>query len=97
MAFSSVTIISMKTGNTNAKQISWNYIEPYLHEDFYRDFLKQINLSVFRMALTDADRPKMVKAILKVLKERDPQNANEEFANKMADRMKELARMALAK
>lgn len=47
------------------------------------------------MALNEKDRPKVIQSILKVLKEKDPQNATEDFAKKVADRMRELARIVL--
>lgn len=87
----------MKTDNTLAKDISWEDIQKYIHEDIYQKFLKQIPPSIYKMALNEDNRPKVIEAILKVLRERDPQNATEEYANKIADRMQELARMILRK
>ena len=77
------------------KDISWKEIQKYIHEDIYQDFFKQIKPEIFKMALDEKDRPKVIQAILKVLKEKDPQNATEDFAKKVADRMRELTRMVL--
>ena len=88
----------MKTNDTNVSQdISWEEIEKYIQKDSYQEFLKQIPPSVFKMALNEQDRPKVVKTILKVLKERAPQNATEAYAKKIADRMQAVARMVLEK
>jgi DNA-binding ferritin-like protein (Dps family) len=77
------------------KDISWKEIQKYIHEDIYQDFFKQIKPEIFKMALNEKDRPKVIQSILKVLKEKDPQNATEDFAKKVADRMRELARIVL--
>lgn len=85
----------MKTDNTAVKEISWEEIQKYIHEDIYQDFLKQISPSIFKMALNENDRPKVIETILKVLRERDPPNATKEYAQKIVNRMQELARMIL--
>jgi len=85
----------MKTNTSSSRDISWKDIQEYIHEDIYQDFLKQIKPAIFKMALNEKDRPKVIQSILKVLKEKDPQNATEDFARKVADRMRELARMVL--
>lgn len=73
------------------KDISWDDIQKYIDKDAYQNFFKQISPSVFKMALNDKDRPRVIEAILKVLRERDLQNASIDYAEKVADRMKQLA------
>jgi aspartate/glutamate racemase len=85
----------MKTNTSSSRDISWEDIQKYIHEDIYQDFLKQIKPAIFKMALNEKDRPNVIESILKVLKEKDPQSATKDYAEKVADRMKELARMVL--
>jgi aspartate/glutamate racemase len=85
----------MKTNNSSSKDISWENIQKYIHEDIYKDFLKQIKPAIFKMALNKKDRPKVIQSIMKVLKEKDPKNATEDYAKKIADKMQKLAHMIL--
>jgi aspartate/glutamate racemase len=85
----------VKTNKSILNDISWEDIQKYIDKDTYQNFFKQINPSIFKMTLNDKDRPKVIEAILKVLKEKDPQSATKDYAEKVADRMKELARMIL--
>jgi hypothetical protein len=85
----------MKKSNSPLKDISWDDIQKYIDKDAYQNFFKQINPSIFKIALNDKDRPRVIEAILKVLKEKDPKNVSLDYAEKVADRMKELARMIL--
>jgi aspartate/glutamate racemase len=85
----------MKTKDSSSKDISWEDIQKFIHGDIYQNFLKQIKPANFKMALNEKDRPKVIQSILKVLKEKDPKNATEDYAKKVADRMRELARMVL--
>jgi DNA-binding ferritin-like protein (Dps family) len=85
----------MKKNNSSLKDISWGDIQKYIDKDTYQNFFKQINPSIFKMALSEKNRPKVIQSILKVLKEKDPQNVSMDYAEKVADRMKELASMIL--
>lgn len=48
------------------------------------------------MALSRKDRSKVTKIILKVLQERDPQNASEAYAQKLVQQMQIVAKSVLA-
>ena len=85
----------MKTDKASLKDISFGDIQKYIDKDAYQNFFKQISPSIFKMALNDKDWSKVIASIMKVLKERYPQNATEEYANKVADRMQELAKVIL--
>ena len=86
----------MNNDKVNPEDITWEEIQKHLDNDLYQEFLKQIPLSVYKMAVNKNDQPKVITAILKVMRENDPQNATKAYASKMADRMSELARMVLA-
>lgn len=79
----------MKTNNSD---ITWEEIEKYLDKDSYYEFLKHISPSVFKMAGNEQNRPKVTGIVLKVLQERDPQNATEEYAQKIVSAMQKVAK-----
>ncbi len=85
----------MNSDSTNVQDITLEDIEKYLQKDSYQKFLKQIPPSVFTMALNEQDKPKVIKIILQVLQDRDPQNATETYAQKMAEEMQKVAEKAL--
>lgn len=86
----------MQTNDKAVQQdISWEDIQKYIQKDIYKEFLKQIPQSVFKMALSRKDRPKVIKIILKVLHERDAQNASETYAEIIAKRMQTVAQKML--
>lgn len=82
-------IIVMKTNNSNT---SWKDIEKYLDKDSYKEFLKHILPSVFEEVKNEKSRPKVIDTVLKILRERDPQNATEEYAQNLVDLMQKVAR-----
>ncbi|HUD44825.1 MAG TPA: hypothetical protein VMR41_04740 [Patescibacteria group bacterium] len=86
----------MNNDNVLPEDITWEEIQKYLDNDPYQEFLKQIPLLVYKMATDKNNRPKVIEAVMQALQERDPQNATEAYASKMADRMEEMARMVLA-
>lgn len=85
----------MKINKPTLNDISSEDIQKYIDNETYQNFFKQISPTVFKMALNDNDRSKVIEAILKVLKEKDPQSATIDYAEKVAYRMKELAQMIL--
>jgi hypothetical protein len=82
----------MKTKNSN---LTWEEIEKYLDKDTYKEFLKHISPSVFEEVKDEKNRPKVLKTVLKILRERDPQNATEEYAQKLIDSMQKIAKKIL--
>ena len=81
--------------NNSSQDISWEEIQKYINQDIYQEFLQHIPLSIYKIALDKNDRPKVIAAVIKMLKEQDPQHATETHVFKMADRMAEVAKVVL--
>lgn len=82
---------------SNSHDITWDEIEKYIDKDTYKNFLKHISLSVFETASKEQNRSKVVKIVLKVLQESNPQNATEEYAQKIVDAIQKVAKEVLKK
>ena len=88
----------MKTDETSTKDISWEEIQQYIDKnDSYKGFFEQIPLSIYKMAINKEEKAKVIRAIVKVLHEKDLANASEEYAQKVADMMENLALEILKK
>lgn len=86
----------MNTNNTDSQNITWEEVEKYLENDSYKEFIKQIPPYIFNKVLKEGNRAEVTDTILKVLRERDPQNATEEYAQKIDNVMQLLAQKILA-
>ena len=84
----------MNTAN-DKKEITLEEIEKYLQGDNYKGFLKQIPLSIFKMAANEENTPMVIKSVMEALQEHDPQNATEEYAQKLVDAMQKVAKKVL--
>jgi hypothetical protein len=88
----------MKTDDITSQDISWSEIQEYVNNhESYKAFMKQIPLSIYKMALDKKEKPKVLKAVMKILRENDSTNASEEYAQIIVERMQKLAKEILSK
>ena len=81
----------MNTAN-DKKEITLEEIEKYLQGNNYKGFFKQIPPSIFKMAANEENTPMVMESVMEALLEHDPQNATEEYAQKLVDAMQKFAK-----
>jgi len=75
--------------------VTWPEFITHINEEKNQQLLKKISPSTFKYILDESNYSKVIKSLLKTLKQTDPQNATEEYAEKMLSAMQEVARMIL--
>jgi hypothetical protein len=75
--------------------VTWSEFITRISEEKNQRFLKKISPATFRFILEESNRPKIIKSLLKTLKQTDPKNATKEYAEKMLSAMQEFARTNL--
>ena len=81
----------MTTDNNQIKNTTWQDIEPLILDEKYKEFFKNLDIKTFELVLDENSRPKVVESVLKMLGERDPQNATMENAEITVAYMRETA------
>ena len=81
----------MADTNGVQKSITWQDIEPLIFNVKYKEFFKNLDTKIFELVLDENSKPKVVESVLKVLRERDPQNATNEHAEEIIELMKKIA------
>jgi guanine deaminase len=76
--------------NSNSRQtnnITWQDIEPLILDDKYKEFFENLDTKTFELVLDEKSRPQVVESVIKMLGERDPENATQEYANEIIEVM----------
>lgn len=81
----------MKTDTSLTKQVTWEQIDALISDDKYKSFLKEIDPSVFKLVLDESKRSQVTASILTMLQSREPENATEEYAEKIVGLMIKVA------
>jgi hypothetical protein len=76
--------------------VTWAEFVTRINEDKNQQFLKKISPATFKYILEESNSPKIIKSLLKTLKQTDPKNATKEYAEKMVETMREVARIVLS-
>jgi len=71
--------------------MTWQDIEPLILDDKYKEFFKNLDTKTFELVLDENSRPKVLESVLKMLSERDPENATQEDANEIIEVMQRVA------
>lgn len=85
----------MKQNILPMEQVSWEEIEVLITDDKYKPSLQKVGPSIYNMVLEERNRPKVIESVLKMLRDKEPENATEEYAEKIVDLMQEVARKVL--
>jgi len=75
--------------------VTWAEFITRINEEENQQFLKKIDPATFKFILEESNRPKIIKSLLKTLKQTDPKNATKEYAEKMLGAMRKVARTIL--
>ena len=72
--------------------VSWEEVIEALRGEKGQQFLKTISPDTFKFILKESNHSQIVKSLLNTLKETDPQNANEEYAEMNLKAMQKVIR-----
>lgn len=84
-----------ETSITLPEGVSWEELIKHLQDEKNQLFFKKIDPVTFKFLLEDSNRPKVIQALLEVLKKTDPQNATQEYAESLIEVMKAVAHITL--
>lgn len=87
----------MKQNALPTQQVSWEEIERLITDDIYKPSLQKIGPSLYKMVLEESNRPKIIESVLKMLRDKEPDNTTEEYAEKIVNLMQQVARTVLEK
>jgi len=71
--------------------VTWPEFITRINEEKNQRFLKKISPATFKFILEEDNHPKIIKSLLKTLKQTDPKNATREYAEKMLVVMRKVA------
>lgn len=77
--------------------VTWAELTTLIEQEKNQQFLKKISPETFKFILEECNRPKIINSLLKTLKQTDPKNATKEYAEKILETMREVARNILGK
>lgn len=75
--------------------VTWAELTTLIEQEKNQQFLKKISPETFKLILEECNRPKIIKSLLKTLRQTDPKNATKEYAEKTIDLMKHIIRKLL--
>jgi predicted HAD superfamily phosphohydrolase YqeG len=75
--------------------VTWPEFITHINEEKNQQLLKKISPATFRFILDENNHSKIIKSLLKTLKQTCPKNATKEYAEKMLGAMREMARTIL--
>lgn len=75
--------------------VTWPEFITSISEEKNQQLLKKISPLTFKFILNESNRPKITRSLLKTLKQTDPKNATKEYAEKMLEIMRDVARTNL--
>jgi len=75
--------------------VTWPEFITSINEEKNQQFLKKISPLTFKYILDEKNHSKIIKSLLKTLKQTDPKNATKEYAEKMLGSMREVARISI--
>jgi len=80
----------MTSDNNQIKNITWQDIEPLILDEKYKEFFKNLDPETFKLILDESSSQKVVESVLKMLRDTDPKNATQEYANGLIEIMKKV-------
>jgi len=75
--------------------VTWTELVTLIKQEKNQKFLKKISPETFKYILDESNHSKIIKSLLKTLKQTDPQNTTKEYAEKMLGAIREVARMKI--
>ena len=75
--------------------VTWPELVTLIKQEKNQQFLKIISPETFKYILDEKNHSKIIKSLLKTLKQIDPKNATKEYAEKMLGSMREVARISI--
>jgi hypothetical protein len=75
--------------------VTWAEFITRINEEKNQRFLKKISPATFKFILEENNHPKIIKTLLKTLKQTDPKNATTEYATKMINAIRKVAQSLL--
>jgi len=84
-----------KVAFTLPEGVSWKEVLKLMKIEKYQNLFHKIDPKTLKFSLEESNRPKVIKALIKALKKTDPQNGTKEYAEKIIEAIREVARMIL--
>ena len=75
--------------------VTWAELITLIKQEKNQKFLKKISPTTFKFILEESNRPKIIKSLLKTLKQTDPSNATKKYAENIIVMMKHFSKNVL--
>jgi len=77
--------------------VTWAELITHINEEGNQQFLKKISPATFKYILEESNRSKIIKSLLRTLKQTDPKNATKEYAESLIEVMKKVGKKCLVR
>lgn len=75
--------------------VTWPEFITHINKEKSQHLIKKISPATFKYILDENNHSKIIKSLLKTLKQTDPKNATKDYAEKILVAMREVARLVL--